>query len=365
MIKTLWRLLFFTLAAVSGLAALLLLSWTGILGAMAEQRLKEACDAVLDFYNFHREAIQRALPWIGAIGSGLWAAFVFARAWHYADATLPERLAEYNRDSERRLVAARSEVLAAIRLPAQPLPTPWQISNWINARNTNRYIGNLNKVSAELDQRLDALSSTSRKCSIERATTHLALALRHEQQATACEVQGAPPEQATALRVKARAEFRHAAKLDPDALSALSDAVNMSKRLNEDDEAIKDLTKILDCKTDGRLRAHALYQRAEILFRQGADASCKQWSDARDDLSGAKRILQPLAADQTVSRLLARIHELLGQVQAGRFKFTAARTELRQSIARYSDQADIQRVQNMIDSIDKEDDELTAPGNGD
>jgi hypothetical protein len=179
-IKTLGRLFFVVLGLLLAMIATLFLAWSGQLGAGAEQKLKEAFDHALDFYSFHRESIHAALPWIGAIGSAFWAAFVFARAWHYADQNLPARLAEYNERAAALVAGQRPYVLAQVeQSPTGPNLSTWNISGRLRQRTIRRYVTALDNRSRELDRHIAALDGTRRTCEIERATAHLACGVRH------------------------------------------------------------------------------------------------------------------------------------------------------------------------------------------
>ena len=247
---------------------LLFLAWIGVLGASAELKLKLLVDWALDFYDLNKEEIHRAIPWIGAGGSAIWAAVVFARAWHYADQTIPQRLEEFNKRTAKAVLSKRDDVLSFVTAGQQGTPASsnsWSFSSWLQHRSLRSYCTNLDSLSAELDTQLSMLSGTKLHRSIERATVHLALGLRIVRQAD---------EEKTALlgdplRKNARIQFRQAAELDPNAIWALQYAVDQSKKLGQDDEAAIDLDRLCKSKIEDRQRARALFLLAEILHRRG------------------------------------------------------------------------------------------------
>jgi hypothetical protein len=353
-IKTLGRLLFVFLGLLLAMVATLLFAWTGLLGSGAEQRLKEASDYALDFYNFHRDIIHTVLAWLGAIGSAVWAAIVFARAWHYADRNLPDRLAEYNRRAAQVIIGQRPEVLAHVE-GQRPEDDPkfWNTTNWLRQRRMRNYVAGLDQVSQELDKHITTLDDTRKNCATQRATGHLAAGVSYARQSEELSGQQASTDLAKSLKVRARREYRRAADLDPAAIPYLLKAVDQSIALQQDEEAAADLKRLCAAKLDPRVRATALFRLSEIRDREGAGKDCSAWSEARDHLRAVDEILAQYASDTNTRLERAAARELLGRVQTKRERFTAASTAFNRARELYDglDPNAVKRVEDAINSI--------------
>jgi tetratricopeptide (TPR) repeat protein len=364
-IKTFGRLFFIAFGLLLAVVAVLFFAWAGVLGSYAEQKIKELCDSALDFYNFHREAIHAALPWLGAIASAVWAALVFARAWHYADQTLPQRLEDYNLRAAQKIAGQRHEVLAFLSPKSLTgHSSGWSLTAFLHQRRLQQYVVSLPTLSNTLDLRIRTLDTTRRVCAVERATVHIATAQSIESEINSRTSDSIAPDELEAKRGCVRDEYRRAAALDADAAKYLLPAVEQSIALGQDDEAIKDIESLRRASIDHGTRAMALFRFAEILYRKGAGTECQEWADARDHLNDIGDLLAQHATRKDEQLLRAKAAELLGRVHMKRKRYTAALTALRQArdIFESHDPAAARRIDQTINNINGEQEDAGDPG---
>lgn len=358
MVQTFGRLLFLFVGLLLVAVTIAILAWFGVLGLGAEALLKGLSDRVFDFYQLNKEKIDRALPLIGATGSGLWAALVFAKAWHYAHQNLPKRLEDYNERTAQQFLDKRAEVLAWVEAQSDATAhgTLWSkfTSLWQN-RSMRNYCESLEGLTTELDQRLRVLEGTKRDRAIEKATAHIALGLASARAADGIEKQEGKT--AVSERTKAREEFLRAADLDPEASWVLLNAAEQSKRLGLDRQAISDAESLSKAKANIPSAVQALLLQAEVWHRLGHQKNCPEWVSARKCLEEALVLLQPLATPSHLKIEIGKTYEMLGRVQASRERFSAARSAFSNAKSWFiGSQSDVSRLETLLRSISGESD---------
>jgi tetratricopeptide (TPR) repeat protein len=222
---------------------------------------------------------------VGFIGSAIGAALTLLASWHFAEMNLPQRLKD--------LKDAHARETNRITL----------LRKWLSGWSEREQARVLAASASLLGREASALFAAAQAAQQEQITAHLIRGYQYAAQGD---------------HDKASVEFDLATKVRADDILSRDIAAGWARRTNRqkrEQELLEELQQAASSSGSEIDLARALRRRAELLNKRQTRVA---WMEARDQLTAAIPILQPLIADSDAKRELGRVLTLLCEVQCSR-----------------------------------------------
>jgi hypothetical protein len=252
----------------------------------------------------------RYLAWLAGIaGSAIGAAFTLLASWHFAEMNLPRRLKELMDSHSRDHLAEQPGLLILARNGLGPVVADIETSRmtllrkWLSIWNPKEQARILAASTTRFQAEASALSAAAQASQYRQITAYLIRGYQHASQGD---------------DDRAFEEFEAATTVRVDDIVSRDIAAGWARKLNKptrEKQLLEELQQAASTRGSEIDVARALRREAELLDKRKTESA---WVEARNLLSEAALMLEPLAG-QVEGRLeLGRVLTLFCEVQCSR-----------------------------------------------